>query len=349
MIIDLIAGAGVALICTLLACWAMIGAPIVDMPGEARKLHVAPTPTSGGVGISVGVAFGFVALALFSSEWRHAVSARGFSMATMGAAFAYGFLVLGFVDDARPLGPRLKLLIFVCLSLGAAFAIGLVRTLDLGLVTIDLPLPIAAIGTALWVFTMVNCVNFMDGANGLAMGSMAIGLAVLAGLGLSLHEFSAAGFAASAAGAALGFLFWNFPGGRIFAGDSGALFMGAVGALVSLILCSAGGMSPFAPPILFFPLLSDALLTLAWRAGRGRSLLDGHSEHLYQIAQRAGWGRRRIALIYWAAMAVCAAIAVAAVFYRDFGPYALGLLALAAVLIAARVRSAAMRAGIAEI
>lgn len=349
MLIDLIAAGGVALICTLLACRAMIGAPIVDAPGEARKLHSAPTPTSGGVGISVGVAFGFVALALFSSDWRHAVSARGFAMASMGAAFAYGFLVLGFVDDARPLGPRLKLLIFVALSLGAAFAIGLVRTLDLGFVVLSLPLPLAAIGTALWVFTLVNCVNFMDGANGLAMGAMAIGLAVLSAFGVTLHEFSAAGFAASAAGAALGFLFWNFPGGRIFAGDSGALFMGAVGAVVSLVLCSAGGLSPFVPPILFFPLLADALLTLAWRAGRGRSLLDGHSEHLYQIAQRAGWGRRRIALMYWAAMGVCAAIASAAAVYRDVGPYALAALALAAMLISWRVRRAAVRAGIAEV
>ncbi|MCR6646331.1 MAG: hypothetical protein NVV62_18355 [Terricaulis sp.] len=36
-------------------------------------------------------------------------------------------------------------------------------------------------------------------------------------------------------------------------------------------------------------------------------------------------------------------------FHPDLGPYALGVLAIAAVLIASRVRGAAMRAGIAEV
>ena len=38
---------------------------------------------------------------------------------------------------------------------------------------------VGLIGSALFVFTLVNSVNFMDGANGLAMGSVAIGLAAL--------------------------------------------------------------------------------------------------------------------------------------------------------------------------
>ena len=92
-------------------------------------------------------------------------------------------------------------------------------------------------------------------------------------------------------------------------------------------------------------------MTLAWRARRGRSLLDGHSEHLYQIAQRAGWGGRRIAVAYWMAMALCAAFGVAGALSRDalLAPIALGVLSLTAMVIAALVRRAAMRVGIAEI
>ena len=67
------------------------------------------------------------------------------------------------------------------------------------------------------------------------------------------------------AGALIGFLYWNFPHGRIFAGDSGALFAGAVAALASLMIISRTDVPPFVPPILFMPLLADALLTLAWR------------------------------------------------------------------------------------
>ena len=290
-------------------------------------------------------------ISLFSLQWRHEITSHGATITTTGAAFAYAFLMLGFVDDASPLGPRLKFVIFSALSVGAAAAVGVVQTLPLGAQNITLGFPVALVGTALWVFTLVNCVNFMDGANGLAMGSIAIGLATLATLGVVMDAPSGAAMAACAAGALLGFLFWNFPNGRLFAGDSGALFSGAVAALASLVLIQRAELSPFVPPIVFFPLLGDALLTLAWRAQRRRSLLDGHSEHLYQIAQRAGWGRRRVAVIYWFAMAVCGAVAVSVALspWPWAGPLALAVLAAIGLAISARIRSAALKAGIAEI
>jgi UDP-N-acetylmuramyl pentapeptide phosphotransferase/UDP-N-acetylglucosamine-1-phosphate transferase len=163
-------------------------------------------------------------------------------------------------------------------------------------------------GTALWIFTLVNCVNFMDGANGLAMGSTAIGLFALGAIAYDEGLTSAAAMTFCCAGALVGFLVWNFPDGRIFAGDSGALFAGAVAALASLIIVARTDVSPFVPPILFMPLLADALLTLAWRVRHRRKLLVGHAEHFYQIAIRAGWSHARISLVYWAAMIACGAL-----------------------------------------
>lgn len=349
---DLVIGAAIAWATGLIACRALIGAPIVDLPNEARKLHRAPTPTSGGIGIALGFAVGLMALSLLTFGWRDEITEQGAAMSSLGAAFAYGFLVLGFLDDAFPLGPRLKFLVFSALAIAAALSVGLVRTLPLGVGDpIALTFPFALAGTALWVFTLVNCVNFMDGANGLAMGSVAIGLLALATIGVSLGAPSGAALGVCGAGALIGFLHWNFPGGRLFAGDSGALFAGAIAALASLVIIQRGELSPFVPPILFFPLLADALLTLAWRASRRRSLLDGHAEHLYQIAQRAGWGRRRIAVIYWAAMAVCGALgfAVAQAPETPAAPIALGALAIVALVISSVVRSAALKAGIAEL
>jgi Fuc2NAc and GlcNAc transferase len=339
------------LVRSVLACGVLIGAGIVDMPSEPRKRHRAPTPTSGGIGIAIGVAVGLMTLSLFSTVWRHEITANGAAMSSMGAAFAHSFLILGFVDDAYPLGPRLKFIVFAALSVFAALAVGLVRVLPLGETSLELGFIVALIGTAAWVFTLVNCVNFMDGANGLAMGSVAIGLVALAVVGVSLHAFSGAAIAVCGAGALIGFLVWNFPGGRLFAGDSGALFAGAIAAMAVLVIIARGGMTPFAAPILFFPLLADALLTLAWRAGRGRSLLDGHSEHLYQIAQRAGWSRARVAWTYWAAMAACGAIGIGVARAPDAlaAPIALGALAVSAVVISIVVRRAALRRGIAEI
>jgi|SRR5688500_8067613 len=57
--------------------------------------------------------------------------------------------------------------------------------------------------------------------------------------------------------------------GVSFAGDSGALFAGALAAFGCLIVIARARMSPLVAPILFFPLLADALLTLLYRARRG--------------------------------------------------------------------------------
>jgi len=132
----------------------------------------------------------------------------------------------------------------------------------------------------------------------------------------------------------LGFLVWNFPNGRLFAGDSGALFAGALAAFGCLIVIARAGMSPLTAPILFFPLLADALLTLLYRARRGRSLLVAHAEHIYQIAIVSGVSHARIALFYWAAMAACGAIAVAVSRDATHVAPAVALLALCGIAVA---------------
>ncbi len=351
MLLELTLAACAALLVSMLACGAQIASGPLDAPNMARKQHAAPTPTSGGIGMAIGVAAGLMVLALFARDWRDAVSTRGAALLSLEAAFAYAFMLVGFIDDERPLGPRLKFMLFLAISLGAALAVGVVEKLPLGWgASAHLGFALGLVGTAAWVFTMVNCVNFMDGANGLAMGSVAIGLAALASIAHAQGSPSGAAIGLCGAGALVGFLIWNFPAGRLFAGDSGALFAGAIAALTSLLIIARTGLSPFVPPIVFFPLLADALLTLAWRWRRRRSLLDGHSEHIYQIALRAGWRHERVALSYWAAMAGCGALAFALVVIGDEAAWiALAVLALSAAGVAAIIRRHALQQGIAEL
>jgi UDP-N-acetylmuramyl pentapeptide phosphotransferase/UDP-N-acetylglucosamine-1-phosphate transferase len=304
---ELVGGAAFASLISLIVCRAQMSAGPVDRPDAERKTHAAPTPTSGGVGIGVGYAMGLLALAQFGQAV--ALEREVSALAWLASAFAFSFLVIGFADDARPLGPRTKFLMFTLLSLAGAITMGVVDALPLGGgAELRIGLSIGLFGTALWIFTLVNCVNFMDGANGLALGSVGIGLFALAAIAVDRDLASAAAMSFCCAGALIGFLVWNFPFGRIFAGDSGALFTGAVAALASLILISRSDVSPFVPPLLFMPLLADVLLTLAWRLRHRRKLLVGHQEHLYQVAIRAGWSHVRVSLVYWAAMLVCGVI-----------------------------------------
>lgn len=348
MFLELTAAAAVAALVSLVACRVVMKTGPVDAPDVPRKAHGAPTPTSGGVGMAAGFGASLILFALFSQTMRTEISPRGAFLLTLAASFSYVFLFIGFWDDARPLSARFKLVLFTVAACAATFAVGPVANFPLyGDVVVQVPYWIAFFGTALWIFTVVNGVNFMDGANGLAMGSVAVGLASLATVAFTHGSPAGVSICLCAIGAVLGFLFWNFPAGRLFAGDSGALFAGALAALSSVIVIHRTGISPLIPPILFFPMLADVLVTLAWRAWRRRSLFDGHSEHLYQIARHGGMSHAEVSFTYWAATAACGAIGWL-MSMQDAAAQVVALVALSAVAIVVStvVRRFADRRGI---
>jgi UDP-N-acetylmuramyl pentapeptide phosphotransferase/UDP-N-acetylglucosamine-1-phosphate transferase len=348
MYIELAIAALVSLAVSFALCRLIIAHGPVDHPDDVRKSHPAPTPTGGGLAIGAGFAAGVGVLALFAQSWGDAISEPGVRRLWVTALFAYPLLIIGFIDDAMHLRVRVKLVLYGGVCLLAAHTFGVVQVVPLSASeAITLPYLIALAGTALWIFTLINCVNFMDGANGLAMGSVAIGLAALGGIGLMADAASAAAVGACGVGALIGFLIWNFPAGRLFAGDSGALFAAALGAFLGLILIARVGLSPFAAPIAFFPLLADALITLFWRlTTRGwRSLFVGHEEHHYQLLRRGGVNRVLITLLYWAMAGSCGALTLWLAQARDPAWSWGSLLALTALALAlsARVRGWAKR------
>lgn len=334
MIFDLAFVVAVALVTSFIVSGAMIWIGPVDAPDEERKQHRGPTRTSGGIGIGAGYGAAMVVISLFSLELRHTVSPGDIDLIWGSSLFAYPLLFVGYVDDARNLNAGLKFLIYSVIALGAAWFMGAVADLPIGDLAVHLPFAVALIGTALWVFTLLNVVNFMDGANGMAMGSVAVGLVALSILALEGGAEGAAAMALCGVGALVGFLAWNYPAGKLFAGDSGALFAGALAAFGCLAVIHHAGMSPIVAPILFFPLLADSLLTLLDRARRRRSLMVGHTEHIYQLAIRAGWSHAAISATYWVATAVCGSIAV---FVSRDETNVQPLIALAAMTVAAIV------------
>lgn len=347
MLTELGYGAAAAATTSFVACRLLIAAGLVDLPNEARKAHRKPTPTSGGIGIALGFAAGLLVLSAMSApEWRTDTLVR----AALVTAFASAFMILGFLDDARPMGPKRKFFVFALLSLFSASMIGVADTLPLAPgVTLELGYGLGLAGSALFVFTLVNCVNFMDGANGLAMGSVAVGLISLCTIALHAGAPGLAALSACGAAALVGFLIWNYPKAKLFAGDSGALFAGALAALISLFAVERVNLSPFVPAILFFPLLADVLLTLAWRVSQKRRILAGHAEHMYQIGVRSKLGHARVSAIYWAACAVCGGIGYIVAENRAYAAFALAGLALASLIVSAGVRRHMRRNNMGEV
>jgi UDP-N-acetylmuramyl pentapeptide phosphotransferase/UDP-N-acetylglucosamine-1-phosphate transferase len=204
--------------------------------------------------------------------------------AALGFAGALG--LVGGLDDLYDFGAKPKLLIQTLLSIAFAAYVARIEAIPLTAAT-SLPLGpvVGVLGTALWLVVTTNAVNFMDGANGLAAGSLAIALLALAAAGFAGGAPGLGGAALMAAVAGLGFLPWNFPKARLFQGDAGALFSSSVLGALAVIGAHASGRGPvfvlFAP-VALLPFLADVLLTLLSRARAHKALLAAHSEHLYQ-------------------------------------------------------------------
>jgi UDP-N-acetylmuramyl pentapeptide phosphotransferase/UDP-N-acetylglucosamine-1-phosphate transferase len=289
----------------------VIRAGVMDMPDGARRNHHAPTPKAGGLAAAFGT---FLAVGIVTTwpnaAWSAALDPAALLRMMQIAAFALAILALGLVDDTRQMGPRLKFGIMAALGLLLSATVVRAESIPLaGTLALELGFVFGVLGSALWAFTIINATNFVDGSNGLALGSLGVGLVGLAVLGVIHHAPHAAVLAAAGAGGLFGALFWNFPKARVFSGDTGSLYAGALAAGVGLALVQDGGVSPIIPPLVFFPILADVLLTLAFRVKRRRNILEGHREHLYQIAQRMGASHQQTAYAYWGMTALCAVLA----------------------------------------
>ncbi len=272
-------------------CRLVINLRVMDAPTEARKTQKTAVPSAGGLGVALAAFISFIAVALLTSS-----TINGPLIAA--ASGAVGFLALGFADDTLRINARWRLGIMVVIAL--AMTLGGVRADVFSLwpgLAVQLPLIVAIAGSALWLVVLVNAVNFMDGANGLSMGIAAVAATGLAAAAALIGAWNIALLSAALAGALGGFLVWNVAG-RLFAGDTGALFTGALLGGLSLELVRVRPDLLFVPPILLMPYLSDVLLTLIWRARNGKKLFEAHRDHVYQIALKAGLRHWQVAAVH---------------------------------------------------
>ena len=339
--VNLLAMAIVPFAVSLFVCWLMIRLGPKDAPDGGRKTQAASVPSSGRMRVLAGLVAGAAVLALMAPPIAEALLAA--PIAGM-AAFTIFAALLGWADDVYGLPALTKL---VALLGGAAAAVAFgpqPGTLWIDGAGVTLPWALGAFIAVGFIFIMANAVNFMDGANGIAMGTSLI---ILAALGLMLVPSSlyspddrpqailmAMCFIAAAALA--GFLAWNLPG-KLFAGDAGSLSVGGLIGGVSVMFAMNGPV--LIPLTLCLPVLIDVFLTLAWRARRGRPLMQAHRDHAYQLLLRAGWPHGKVALLWWGMTAICAGAVIAGPFASAAGLFGarswpLDVIVFSALLIA---------------
>jgi UDP-N-acetylmuramyl pentapeptide phosphotransferase/UDP-N-acetylglucosamine-1-phosphate transferase len=257
-----------------------------DVPNE-RSLHTLPTPRVGGWGVMPVSVLAMLVAA--PTIWLPAVLA-----ATLAAVSQ--------IDDRRGLPARVRF--------GAhVIAVGLLIVLN--------PAPVPALALAAVGFLMVwlvNLYNFMDGSDGLA-GGMALfgfgGYAVAALSGL-VPQIDLGIASAAIAGAAAGFLIFNFHPARIFLGDSASIPLGFLAGALGYWGWLKGTWPVWFPALVFAPFIGDASVTLLRRLARGDRFWQAHREHYYQRMVRSGVGHAGTAWAWYAVMVIGIGLALVA-------------------------------------
>jgi UDP-GlcNAc:undecaprenyl-phosphate GlcNAc-1-phosphate transferase len=321
----------------------------IDFP-RARGLNQKPTPKLGGLAILIGA---LVAAAIWLpgtitlQRVPHAPS--GGTVHTWAIVVGATVIALvGAIDDWRALSPPVKLVGQIAAAVIAVK--GGVRVNDLTLPFIGvLEFPHeGGVLSAVWLVALMNVVNFSDGVDGLAAGLCTIDGIVFTILVFALPGAAAgpALIAAFTAGAAAGFLIYNFPPASVFMGDSGANLLGYLLGVVSVVgTLKTPTLVALALPLLILAVpFMDTSFVVAKRLKYGRKPWSADANHFHHRMARIGFSpRKTVAYLYaWTAMLGGVALALRFVPFdpRHDGHYRLGWsLVMAAILLLALAAS----------
>lgn len=270
----------------------------LDIPNQ-RSSHTTPTPRGGGLVIVLGFLIG---LGVWVAQ-QNTLSPRALGW----LAGAILVAAIGFVDDLQTLPALPRLLT----QLAAALLLTLVGVQDR-----ELPLALALPLAFVYVLTLTNVYNFMDGIDGLASIQ-----AIIAGIALAIagelvrNPLIEVGGGLLAA-ASLGFLVFNRPPARLFMGDVGSTFLGFSFAGLSLLgnLGVGGGRLPVEfGGVILAPFLFDSLVTLARRMLGGERWYAAHRSHYYQRLVGRGLSHAQVTSLYAGLGILAAALALVGV------------------------------------
>ncbi len=184
-----------------------------------QKFHTAPTPRIGGLGIFIGCFF------LMSNT-----DMGLFIMLASVPAFVAGLLE----DLFAKISPGRRLIIMLVSALMAIYLLSIV-VVDFGF-GIIIPGEIGVVITIIAFLGLINGTNLIDGINGLSSGVSLIILLTYYFVSRQVGDTDLEFVTSISSLSILGFIFFNYPKGRIFLGDGGAYFTGFLLAIIAILL-----------------------------------------------------------------------------------------------------------------
>ncbi|WP_062354089.1 glycosyltransferase family 4 protein [Bacillus kwashiorkori] len=270
----------------------------MDKPNE-RKVHQHAVPLLGGLVIYISFLIGML---LFKPTHP------GLSAILLGG---FIILIVGIIDDKYTISPGAKMLgqflaatviifyggidvDFINLPLGGV--------LEFGYLTIPI--------TYLWIIGVTNAINLIDGLDGLSAGVSAIALIAMSGMAFIMADYFVLTVGLILVGSILGFLPYNFHPAKIFMGDTGALFLGFMVSVLSMLGFKNITFISFVVPILILGVpLSDTFFAIVRRIVNRRPISAPDKSHLHHCLLKLGFNHRQTVILIYSISAMFAMFA----------------------------------------
>ncbi len=262
----------------------------IDIPKDNRRVHTKPIPKMGGLGIFLAFLFGYMLFGVHSIQ--------------MNAILIGSFIIIitGIIDDIKPISAKAKLLGQLCATLTVIFY---------GNITLN---EVTAFGevfkfgifaypiTLLFILACINVINLIDGLDGLSGGITSIFLITIgiiafiqgreATLEITLIFITL--------GATLGFLLHNFNPAKIFAGDTGSMFMGFIIAIISLLGFKGAMFLSFMVPLMVLAIpIFDTLFAILRRIIHKKPIFEADKDHMHHQLLKMHFSQRKTVLIIY--------------------------------------------------
>jgi UDP-GlcNAc:undecaprenyl-phosphate GlcNAc-1-phosphate transferase len=277
----------------------------IDYPSE-RRINTYPVPRLGGLalfgGLLVAIIFEMAGERIFGWQGFLGVGSIA-SINYLGVMGGVVFIVaVGAIDDVRDLHPGLKFL-------GQIIAATIIACSGVLFTGIGSPLGSEFISfgwlsyplTVLYLVIFANIINLIDGLDGLAagiVGIVALGLLVVA---FSKGRMEAVMLSVILVGACLAFLRYNHYPASLYMGDSGALMLGLLLGIVSLIgAMRSPTLVSLTVPFVFaaIPVL-DTLFAIIRRVRHNRPIHRFDMGHFHHTLLKSGFQQKQAVLIIW--------------------------------------------------
>jgi UDP-GlcNAc:undecaprenyl-phosphate GlcNAc-1-phosphate transferase len=306
-VIFAVAGVTVGVLTPLVSrlCYRLL---LLDRPGE-HKQHRFPTPNLGGIAVFIAIWLAFLCGYLKLPGIDRELGRLLYYLLAGGAIM----FLIGIIDDLRHIPALWKLILQT--ATGLFLYVGGLQIVILfvpfvGPVMLGwLSLPV----TLLWLLGVTNSINLIDGVDGLAAGVAAIAALAIFFVGIHFRTMTVITISLAIMGANLVFLYFNHYPARIFLGNGGALFLGYLFAVISLLF----PIKTYTTAAIFVPLLalgvpiSETILSFVRRTLQGQRFYQADNRHLFHYLGQAGLSQVQIVWIFYALSALFAVFSAA--------------------------------------